>query len=86
MTTKQRRYLAGAGELQRRVQDAMRAGASLDQVDEQIIQRSALDDEHQAAMWLSAHAFQDPGRQRYAARRTATAMRARDVTSAVGTD
>jgi hypothetical protein len=72
--------------LQRRVQDVMRAGASLEQVDAQIGSRSELDDENQAAMWLSANAVQEPGRQRYAARRAATAMRARDATPTVGTD
>jgi hypothetical protein len=52
--------------LRQRIEGAMRAGASLDQVEAQIIGPSDLDEGEEAALWLYAHACQE-GRGRYAA-------------------
>jgi len=39
-------------ELQRLIAQAILAGASLDRIEEEIIDRSALDDEQRAVLWL----------------------------------
>ena len=46
-----------ASELQRRVSEALAAGASLDEVERTIIDRTPLDEEQRAALWLYAEAL-----------------------------
>lgn len=86
MTIDRERTLARAEELERRIEVAMRAGASLDQVGTQIIDPSGSDDEHAAALWLYAHSFMERGRQRYGARQALIARNARYGATVAGTD
>jgi hypothetical protein len=65
-------------ELRGRIDDAMRGGASVAQVDAQIIRGHGLDDENEAAMWLYARSWEH-GRYGYAARQAAIARAARDT-------
>jgi hypothetical protein len=85
MTTKQPKHPTGVRELQHRVEGAMRAGASVDQVEAEIIRPSQLDDERKAAVWLYARSLALE-RSEYAARQALTVMRAREVATPVGTD
>ena len=49
-------------ELHRRVHEAVAAGTSLDVVEQTIIDRTSLDEEQRAALWLYAEALRDqPG-------------------------
>lgn len=85
MTTKQPKRPTGLRELQHRVEGAMRAGASVDRVDAEIIRPSQLDDERQAAAWLYARSLASE-RAEYAARQAMTVRHAREAPTPVGTD
>ena len=85
MTTKQPNRPTGMRELQHRVEGAMRAGASVDRVDAEIIRPSQLDNERQAALWLYACSLASE-RSEYAARQALTVIRAREAATPVGTD
>jgi hypothetical protein len=84
MTTKDPRYVASTGELRGRIDAAMRAGTSLNQIDGHIIRPQGLNDESEGAMWLYARSWEQ-GRRGYLARQAATARAARDA-HPVGTE
>lgn len=50
-------------ELQARIGRSMRAGRSLDDVEEEIIDRCGLGDDHKAALWLYGWSFVPRPRQ-----------------------
>jgi hypothetical protein len=78
MATSERRYVASSGEVRGRIDAAIRGGASVDQVDAQIIRPRGLDDESEAWMWMYA-LLSEQGHRAYAARQSATARAARDM-------
>jgi hypothetical protein len=45
-------------ELQRQIAEAVRAGASLDEIEEELISPAPADDDQKAALWLFAQALQ----------------------------
>lgn len=51
-------------DMQPRIVAAMAEGATIDDVDEQLIESSDLDGEHKAALWLYAWSFLDHASQR----------------------
>jgi hypothetical protein len=46
-------------ELQREIAQAVRAGSSLDQIEQQIIDPADIDEDEKAALWLYADALED---------------------------
>jgi hypothetical protein len=84
MAISERSHVGASGELRGRIDGALRGGATLSQVDAQVIRPRGLDDESEAAMWMYARASEQ-GQRAYAARQAATARAARD-TRVLGTD
>lgn len=84
MPTRESPYAASTRGLRAQVDGAMRAGASLDEVDAGVIRGHRLDEDSAAALWLYARSWEH-GRYGYQARQAGLARAARQVLVA-GTD
>jgi hypothetical protein len=61
-------FVASVVRLQERIATMMQAGASLDRVESEVIDRSGLNADRKAALWLYAWSFMDAAEQRRTAR------------------